>query len=193
MENNVAIVQPTPHLKNKDLNVRKNVQKPAQSPTRGTNTESESFYLIYYLYKYADIIIFQTNSILYVAMILMTLLIVPPIINLLLFSSVVTHLSQKKVREVPPYREPPGLASPPGLRTLPPYRDPPPPNLNSPGRSQFVPDNGSPHVHKDDQPSSSNSMKLKRNLIQVSLLLLLYLVYNFVATIMIYKYRYNNI
>ncbi|XP_018404298.1 PREDICTED: ras association domain-containing protein 8-like [Cyphomyrmex costatus] len=117
MENNVAVVQPTPHLKNKDLNVRKNVQKPAQSPTRGTNAE------------------------------------------------IATHLSQKKVREVPPYREPPGPASPP-LRTLPPYRDPPPPNLNSPGRSQFVHGSGSPHVHKDDQPSSSNSMKLKRNLIQ---------------------------
>ncbi|KAG5311948.1 RASF8 protein, partial [Pseudoatta argentina] len=117
MENNVAVVQPTPHLKNKDLNVRKNVQKPAQSPTRGTNAE------------------------------------------------IATHLSQKKVREVPPYREPPGPASPP-LRTLPPYRDPPPPNLNSPGRSQFVHGSGSPQVHKDDQPSSSNSMKLKRNLIQ---------------------------
>jgi len=52
MENNVAVVQPTPHLKNKDLNVRKNVQKPAQSPTRGTNTESE--YIKYILC--ADII-----------------------------------------------------------------------------------------------------------------------------------------
>ncbi|OAD55318.1 Ras association domain-containing protein 8 [Eufriesea mexicana] len=78
-----------------------------------------------------------------------------------------THLSQKKVREVPPYRDPPGPASPP-LRTLPPYRDPPPPNLNSPGRSQFQSSTniGSPHVHKEDQPSSSNSGKLKRNLIQ---------------------------
>lgn len=120
MENNVAVVQPTPHLKSKDLNIRKNIQKPAQSPTRGTNTESTT-----------------------------------------------QHLSQKKVREVPPYREPPGPASPP-LRTLPPYRDPPPPNLNSPGRSQFVhsTNSGSPHLHKDDQPSSSNSIKLKRNLIQ---------------------------
>ncbi|KAL6262418.1 hypothetical protein P5V15_007505 [Pogonomyrmex californicus] len=116
MENNVAVVQPTPHLKNKDLNTRKNVQKPAQSPTRGTNTE------------------------------------------------IAIHL-QKKIREVPPYRDPPGPSSPP-LRTLPPYRDPPPPNLNSPGRSQFVHGSGSPHVPKDDQPSSSNSMKLKRNLIQ---------------------------
>ncbi|XP_012225428.1 ras association domain-containing protein 8 [Linepithema humile] len=115
---NVAVVQPTLHLKNKDLNIRKNVQKPAQSPTRGANAET-------------------------------------------------THLSQKKVREVPPYREPPGPASPP-LRTLPPYRDPPPPNLNSPGRPQYVSSNntGSPHVPKEDQPSSSNSMKLKRNLIQ---------------------------
>ncbi|XP_020280431.1 ras association domain-containing protein 8 isoform X2 [Pseudomyrmex gracilis] len=115
---NVAVVQPTPHLKSKDLNIRKNVQKPAQSPTRGSNNET-------------------------------------------------THLSQKKVREVPPYREPPGPASPP-LRTLPPYRDPPPPNLNSPGRSQFAPgtNSGSPHMHKDDQPSSSSSVKLKRNLIQ---------------------------
>jgi len=51
MENNVAVVQPTPHLKNKDLNVRKNVQKPAQSPTRGTNVESKLFYcnLLYIL------------------------------------------------------------------------------------------------------------------------------------------------
>ncbi|KAG7210400.1 hypothetical protein KM043_011932 [Ampulex compressa] len=115
---NVAIVQPTPHLKNKELNMRKNIQKPAQSPTRGPSTDSSS------------------------------------------------HLSQKKVREVPPYRDPPGPASPP-LRTLPPYRDPPPPNLNSPGRSQYLaPNSGSPHAHKEDQPSSSNSTKLKRNLIQ---------------------------
>ncbi|KAH0946770.1 hypothetical protein HN011_011742 [Eciton burchellii] len=116
---NVAVVQPTPHLKNKDMNIRKNSQKPTQSPTRGTNAE------------------------------------------------ITSHLSQKKVREVPPYREPPGPASPP-LRTLPPYRDPPPPNLNSPGRSQFVTgtNNGNPHVQKDDQASSSNSVKLKRNLIQ---------------------------
>ncbi|XP_011142306.1 ras association domain-containing protein 8 [Harpegnathos saltator] len=115
---NVAVVQPTLHLKSKDLNIRKNIQKPAQSPTRGAN-------------------------------------------------EIVTHLSQKKVREVPPYREPPGPASPP-LRTLPPYRDPPPPNLNSPGRSQFVPsiNSGNSHIHKDDQASSSNSIKLKRNLIQ---------------------------
>lgn len=42
MENNVAVVQPTPHLKSKDLNIRKNIQKP-QSPTRGTNTESEYY------------------------------------------------------------------------------------------------------------------------------------------------------
>ena len=116
---NVAIVQPTPHLKNKDLNIRKNIQKPAQSPTRASSSESN------------------------------------------------THISQKKVREVPPYRDPPGPASPP-LRTLPPYRDPPPPNLNSPGRSQFQSSTnaGSPHTHKEDQPSSSNSIKLKRNLIQ---------------------------
>lgn len=78
------------------------------------------------------------------------------------------HLLQKKVREVPPYREPPRPGSPP-LRTLPPYRDPPPPNLSSPGRSQFVAgtNNESSNVRKDDQPSSNNSMKLKRNLIQV--------------------------
>jgi hypothetical protein len=41
---NVAVVQPTPHLKNKDLNIRKNIQKPAQSPTRGANVESELIY-----------------------------------------------------------------------------------------------------------------------------------------------------
>lgn len=117
---NVAIVQPTLHLKNKELNIKKNIQKPAQSPTHATSSESN------------------------------------------------THLSQKKVREVPPYRDPPGPASPP-LRTLPPYRDPPPPNLNSPGRSHFQSSTniGSPHIHKEDQPSSSNSVKLKRNLIQV--------------------------
>nr|XP_012139764.1 PREDICTED: rootletin isoform X2 [Megachile rotundata] len=116
---NVAIVQPTPHLKNKELNIRKNIQKSAQSPTCASNSESN------------------------------------------------IHLSQKKVREVPPYRDPPGPGSPP-LRTLPPYRDPPPPNLNSPGRSQFQSSTnvGSPHVQKEDQPSSSNSVKLKRNLIQ---------------------------
>ncbi|XP_076240417.1 ras association domain-containing protein 8 isoform X2 [Calliopsis andreniformis] len=117
---NVAIVQPTPHLKNKELNIRKNIQKPAQSPTRASSSETK------------------------------------------------IHISQKKVREVPPYRDPPGPASPP-LRTLPPYRDPPPPNLNSPGRSQFQSSTniGSPHVHnKEDQPSSSNSIKPKRNLIQ---------------------------
>lgn len=87
---------------------------------------------------------------------------------IILFFCIVTHLSQKKVREVPPYREPPGPASPP-LRTLPPYRDPPPPNLNSPGRPQFVSsaNTGSPYGHKEDQPSSSNSIKLKKNLIQV--------------------------
>lgn len=54
MENNVAVVQPTPHLKNKDLNVRKNVQKSAQSPTRGTNTESESFFNLLFI-LHADI------------------------------------------------------------------------------------------------------------------------------------------
>lgn len=45
MENNVAVVQPTPHLKSKDLNVRKNIQK-SQSPTRGTNTESEYYFIV---------------------------------------------------------------------------------------------------------------------------------------------------
>ncbi|XP_035722329.1 uncharacterized protein LOC118441700 isoform X4 [Vespa mandarinia] len=114
---NVAIVQPTPHFKNKELNIRKNIP---QSPTRGAN----------------------------------------PDIN--------AHLSQKKIREVPPYRDPPGPASPP-LRTLPPYRDPPPPNLNSPARSQYASSTNSniPHIHKEEQPSSSNTVKLKRNLIQV--------------------------
>ncbi|XP_043500394.1 ras association domain-containing protein 8 isoform X1 [Polistes fuscatus] len=114
---NVAIVQPTPHFKNKELNIRKNIPP---SPTRGAN----------------------------------------PDIN--------THLSQKKIREVPPYRDPPGPVSPP-LRTLPPYRDPPPPNLNSPARSQFAPSTNSNilHIHKEEQPSSSNTVKLKRNLIQV--------------------------
>ncbi|KAK2584835.1 hypothetical protein KPH14_007147 [Odynerus spinipes] len=113
---NIAIVQPTPHFKNKESNIRKNVP---QSPTRGTTSD----------------------------------------VNM--------HLSQKKVREVPPYREPPGPASPP-LRTLPPYRDPPPPNLNSPARSQFVTsiNSNNSHIHKEEQASSSCTVKLKRNLIQ---------------------------
>ncbi|XP_015585419.1 ras association domain-containing protein 8 [Cephus cinctus] len=77
------------------------------------------------------------------------------------------YLPQKKVREVPPYRDPPGPVSPP-LRTLPPYRDPPPPNINSPGRSQFLPNtnSGSPHFQKEEQFSPSNPAKSKRNLIQ---------------------------
>lgn len=113
---NVAVVQPTPHFKNKEVHIRKNIP---QSPTRVVNPD------------------------------------------------VGTHSSQKKIREVPPYREPPGPASPP-LRTLPPYRDPPPPNLNSPARSQFTsgPNSNISHVHKEEQPSSSCTVKLKRNLIQ---------------------------
>ncbi|XP_066580938.1 ras association domain-containing protein 8 [Prorops nasuta] len=77
------------------------------------------------------------------------------------------HLSQKKVREVPPYRDPPGPASPP-LRTLPPYRDPPPPNLSSPSRSQFLPNanSGNFQIHKEDQSSPSSMGNSKRNLIQ---------------------------
>lgn len=116
------------------------------------------------------------------------------------FFLVTIHSSQKKVREVPPYREPPGPASPP-LRTLPPYRDPPPPNLNSPGRSQFV-HSGSSHVHKDDQPSSSNSIKLKRNLIQVLTMIIFdgiiyirlhytFVIYNFYRNSKIQKYLHN--
>lgn len=75
------------------------------------------------------------------------------------------YMQQRKIREVPPYRDPPGLVSP-LMRTLPPYRDPPPPNLSSPSRSQFSPlsSGGSPQLHKDDQSSPSNSTKLKRNL-----------------------------
>ncbi|XP_033207217.1 ras association domain-containing protein 8 [Belonocnema kinseyi] len=115
---NVAIVQPTPQLKSKDLNARKMSQKTAQSPTKTTAAES-------------------------------------------------IYMSQKKMREVPPYRDPPGPVSPP-LRTLPPYRDPPPPNLNSPGRSQFLPSamSSSPCLQKEDQPSSNNPAKPKRNLNQ---------------------------
>ena len=81
-------------------------------------------------------------------------------------------MSQKKVREVPPYRDPPGPVSPP-LRTLPPYRDPPPPNLNSPGRSQYLPSamSSSPRLQKEDQPSSNNPAKPKRNLNQVFIVL----------------------
>ncbi|XP_011499711.1 PREDICTED: ras association domain-containing protein 8 [Ceratosolen solmsi marchali] len=75
------------------------------------------------------------------------------------------YASQKKVREVPPYRDPPGPVSPP-QRTLPPYRDPPPPNLNSPGRSQYLPNTSSnPHLYKE-QSSPHNATKSKRNLIQ---------------------------
>ena len=74
---------------------------------------------------------------------------------------------QKKIKEVPPYRDPPGVTSPP-LRTLPPYRDPPPPNISSPGRSQHISStSGSTQIIKEDQ-SSPNHVKLKRNLIQVS-------------------------
>ncbi|XP_012343648.1 ras association domain-containing protein 8 isoform X2 [Apis florea] len=39
---NVAIVQPTLHLKNKELNIKKNIQKPAQSPTHATSSESNT-------------------------------------------------------------------------------------------------------------------------------------------------------
>ncbi|XP_014211277.1 ras association domain-containing protein 8 [Copidosoma floridanum] len=80
------------------------------------------------------------------------------------------YASQKKIREVPPYRDPPGPTSPP-QRTLPPYRDPPPPNLNSPGRSQYLPNTSntssgcSPHLYKE-QMSPNNPAKSKRNLIQ---------------------------
>ncbi|XP_001600782.1 ras association domain-containing protein 8 isoform X1 [Nasonia vitripennis] len=76
------------------------------------------------------------------------------------------YSSQKKVREVPPYRDPPGPVSPP-QRTLPPYRDPPPPNLNSPGRSQYQPNtSGSPHLYKEQSSPSNSATKTKRNLIQ---------------------------
>lgn len=40
---NVAVVQPTLHLKSKDLNTRKSVQKSIQSPTRVGNTEGKFF------------------------------------------------------------------------------------------------------------------------------------------------------
>ncbi|XP_051161149.1 ras association domain-containing protein 8 [Leptopilina boulardi] len=77
------------------------------------------------------------------------------------------YMSQKKAREVPPYRDPPGPSSPP-LRTLPPYRDPPPPNFSSPGRSQGVSGarGNSPRLHKEDQLSSNNAIKSKKNLNQ---------------------------
>lgn len=77
-------------------------------------------------------------------------------------------MSQKKVREVPPYRDPPGPSSPP-LRSLPPYRDPPPPNFSSPGRSQGVSGakDSSPRQHKEDQLSSNIAVKSKKNLNQV--------------------------
>ena len=77
-------------------------------------------------------------------------------------------MSQKKVREVPPYRDPPGPISSP-LRTLPPYRDPPPPNLISPGRSHFQPSaiSSNSRLQKEEQPFPNNSTKPKRNLNQV--------------------------
>ncbi|XP_014226989.1 ras association domain-containing protein 8 isoform X2 [Trichogramma pretiosum] len=116
---NVAIVQPTPQLKSKEIGARKTSQRFAQSPSSPSNIDGSSIYA-----------------------------------------------SQKKIREVPPYREPPGPLSPPQQRTLPPYRDPPPPNLGSPGRSQYLPNtSSSPHLHKE-VVSSSNSAKSKRNLIQ---------------------------
>lgn len=59
---NVAVVQPTPHLKSKDLSIRKNIQKPAQSPTRGANTESKCHSLNYNLY-FINIYIFMEQTI----------------------------------------------------------------------------------------------------------------------------------
>lgn len=83
-----------------------------------------------------------------------------------LYAASSIYASQKKMREVPPYRDPPGPVSPP-QRTLPPYRDPPPPNLNSPGRSQYLPNtSGSPHLFKEQSPPN-NPVKSKKNLIQV--------------------------
>lgn len=150
---NVAIVQPTQHFKNKELNIRKNIP---QSPTRGANPDSKLTFL--FIFNFIDKFInnFIRMNDLIIANIHFCLFLVN------------AHLSQKKIREVPPYRDPPGPASPP-LRTLPPYRDPPPPNLNSPARSQFASSTNSniPHIHKEEQPSSSNTVKLKRNLIQV--------------------------
>ncbi|XP_043279497.1 ras association domain-containing protein 8 [Venturia canescens] len=76
------------------------------------------------------------------------------------------YFSRKKVRELPPYRDPPGPTSP--VRTLPPYREPPPPSSNSPSRLQYqgeTNNSSSPH-HKNNQSSPRNSMKIKRNLNQ---------------------------
>ena len=38
---NVAIVQPTPHLKSKEFGARKTSQRLAQSPTRSTNVDGK--------------------------------------------------------------------------------------------------------------------------------------------------------
>ncbi|XP_011309386.1 ras association domain-containing protein 8 isoform X2 [Fopius arisanus] len=75
-------------------------------------------------------------------------------------------VQQKKAREIPPYREPPGPENSPH-RTLPPYRDPPPPIVTSPIRchaSETIPVSYS-HLN-GDEPSSPNHPKSKRNLNQ---------------------------
>ncbi|XP_063975671.1 ras association domain-containing protein 8 isoform X1 [Diachasmimorpha longicaudata] len=77
----------------------------------------------------------------------------------------VSHLQQKKVREVPPYRDPPGPESSPH-RTLPPYRDPPPPIVTSPTRSQASEAANDNYSHLKDEQSSPNHPKSKRNLNQ---------------------------
>ncbi|KAK0174897.1 hypothetical protein PV327_010612 [Microctonus hyperodae] len=76
-----------------------------------------------------------------------------------------SNLGQKKIREVPPYRDPPGLESSP-LRTLPPYRDPPPPIVTtSVSRSQSSFENSNCEnfvIAKDEQLSTTNVMKSNR-------------------------------
>lgn len=46
---NVAIVQPTQHFKNKELNIRKNIP---QSPTRGANPDSKLTFL--FIFNFID-------------------------------------------------------------------------------------------------------------------------------------------
>lgn len=87
-----------------------------------------------------------------------------------LFFLALGNLGQKKIREVPPYRDPPGPDSSP-LRTLPPYRDPPPPIVTTPvskSQSSFENLNFENFViAKDEQLSATNVIKSKRGQTQV--------------------------
>lgn len=78
-------------------------------------------------------------------------------------------IQKTKMRDAPPYRDPPGPDSSSPLRTLPPYRDPPPPIVTSPGRSSqqsqeinSTNDNNY-YLAKDESLATNNTIKSKRN------------------------------